>query len=202
MATFTVQNLSGTRLGVPPPVARVLDPGATAEVEAQSLDTDAIAALINDGSIGVVPAAAGSAGEAAVEAASKANASSPTSMLGTIDAPIVLAGGETATLTHNLGVKASAIDVYDSDGANFTSAADITVTQANANTLAVQSTAGGSFVIVAKFARIAGATAAEVPQNHSLAVIRRTARPASALTSSTPNSAAAGSTSFLAMTSS
>ena len=151
MATFTVQNLSGVRLAVPPPISRIMNPGTTTEVEAASLDSAAIAALINAGDIAVIPAAAGSAGEAAVEAAAKANASLPSSVIGTIDAPVVLAGGETATLTHDLGVKASTIDVYDSDGANFTSAADITVTQVDANTLAVLSTAGGSFVIAASW---------------------------------------------------
>lgn len=150
MARYTVQNTSGATLAVPPPVARTLKPGATTEVEAASLDTEQLAAMINNGLINIIPLAGLSAGADVVESSAKAQGgSASTTRIGSVAAPLVLAAGETMTLTHSLGAKAATVDVYNmATGANFTANADIAVAQATANALTVTSTAGGSFVVV------------------------------------------------------
>jgi hypothetical protein len=148
MATFIVHNITTDKLAVPPPVARLIPAGGTVTVEAHSLDTDAIQALIDKSRITVIASGPDGASEAAIESAPASAAAAPTTRLGATGDFIILGAGDTATLTHDLGLEAATIDVYDSVGINFTADADLTITQADVNTLAVQSTAGGSFVIV------------------------------------------------------
>lgn len=143
MATFTVQNLSGVKLAVPPPVAKILAPGATVEIAAASLDTDQIADLINDGKIGLVAQAAGSDGAAQVEAAPKANASLPTTVIGAPDAGVNVPDGDTLTFTHNLGTKPISVAVLDdATGAPLSPDATITI-GGDANTVTVANGTGG-----------------------------------------------------------
>jgi len=151
MATFRVNNLSGGKLAVPPPLDVILPAGGSADVEAASADTPAIALLQDRGLIKVTQLTSGAASDATEAASLGLSGTSSMTKIGTIDNPVVIGAGQTMTLTHNLGNKADTVDVYDSDGANFTADADITVAQADANTLAVTSAAGGSFVIVVSF---------------------------------------------------
>jgi len=151
MATFRVQNLSGSRLAVPPPLDVILPSGASADVEAASADTAAIKDLLDRNLVSVTRVTSGLPSEAAEAATLGLAGSESQTTIGTIGAPVVLGAGDTATLSHALGTKASKIDVYAASGGNVSSLADITITQADADTLAVQSTAGGSFVIVASW---------------------------------------------------
>jgi len=143
MATFTVQNLSGVKLAVPPPVAKILAPGATAEVEAASLDTEAIADLINNNKIGIIPRAGGSVGLDAVEAAPKANAGLMSALIGGSEAGVTVANGETLTFTHSLGSVAVAVLVFDSATGAQADPATVT-TGGDANTVTVANGSGGS----------------------------------------------------------
>ena len=152
MATFRVNNLSGTRLAVPPPLDVILDAGASEDVTAESADTPAIADLLDRGLISVIRVTDGTASENVEEMTLGHSGGDAKTTLGTLGDPVVLAAGETATLSHDLGTKAVKLDVYNmANGANFTTNADLTITQADANPLAVQSTAGGSFVIEASW---------------------------------------------------
>ena len=151
MATFRVQNLTDGKLAVPPPLDVVLVGNQTENVEAASADTPAIQDMLDRGLIALVRVTDGLPGESAEAANLGLVGAASETALGSISDPVVLGAGQTATLSHDLGTKASTVDVYDSDGANFTAAADIVVAQADADTLAVTSTAGGSFVIVASF---------------------------------------------------
>jgi hypothetical protein len=166
MATFRVQNISGTKLAVPPPLTATLEPGASADLEAHSADTAAIKDLIDRQKIRVTPINSGAPSDDVEGATLGRLGGETTTTIGTIADPVVIGSGETMTFAHGLGGKASKIDVYDSDGANFTANADIAVAQADADTIAVTSTAGGSFVVECSFpAGVDNALAGDLAQD-------------------------------------
>lgn len=148
MATFRVQNLSGGRLAVPPPLDVILPPGATADVDAVSADTPAIKDLIDRNLAKVFPVNSGAASDD-VEAATLGRLGQETkTTIGTAADPVAMTAGQSMTWNHALGVAASKVHIYNQANGNLAVAAAATVTTNDGTDLVIANNTGGALSIV------------------------------------------------------
>lgn len=168
MARYQVQNISGTRFHVPPPVGLTLAAGATAVVEAASLDTEQITDLIDDDKIVVTPLVSLTPGGDNVATASFAAGGGPQTQLGASTAGITIADAEVMTFTHGLGIRPVKVLVTD-DTTGGLAAATVTV-GGTADTVTVTNGSGGPLDLLVEIHFEAGAKvglAAVIPATDS-----------------------------------
>jgi hypothetical protein len=172
MAKFLVHNISGTRFHVPPPVGLTLNQGATVEVEAASLDTDQIAALVDDAKITITHLTADTPAGDSLAGASIAQAGGPQVQLGNAGATngLDIGNGETMTFTHGLGLTPTKVLVMDeATGDLLVPDAGITI-GGSATTVTVANATGGALDVIVEIHFEAGSLvnlAAVIPETDS-----------------------------------
>jgi len=156
MATFRVNNLSGGKLAVPPPLDVILEAGASADVDAASADTSAIADLQDRNLISVVQLTTGLPSDGTDGASLGLAGSESKTTIGSAAAPVAMATAEVMTFTHGIGAAAAKVLIFDQATGGLVDPADVTITTNDGDELVLTNASGGAIDIVVEAAYDAG----------------------------------------------